>query len=222
MGSTGTCPRFSAAPTPRSSPSATWTPTTSPMARRWSMATTASSSAPATSPSMPTATSASSSCARTSTSSPTTRPTTGTSSPPSWRAKCGKDVISEKPLTLFLAEGKALCKAIAENKRIFQTASENRSIDVYIRLIELVRAGRSVSSRTSRWACRRATTTCGSVPRRRTPSSSASRRRPPRTSITRCGRDRRLRCRTSPRGCTGRSAGTWPTRAASSATGAPT
>ncbi len=56
-------------------------------------------------------------------------------------AKCGKDVICEKPLTLFHAEGVALCKAVAEHKRVFQTASENRSIDVYIRLAELVRSG---------------------------------------------------------------------------------
>ena len=56
-------------------------------------------------------------------------------------AKCGKDVICEKPLTLFVAEGQALCRAVAEHKRIFQTASENRSIDTYIRLVELVRGG---------------------------------------------------------------------------------
>jgi predicted dehydrogenase len=56
-------------------------------------------------------------------------------------AKCGKDVICEKPLTLFHAEGVALCKAVAEHNRVFQTASENRSIDVYIRLAELVRGG---------------------------------------------------------------------------------
>jgi predicted dehydrogenase len=56
-------------------------------------------------------------------------------------AKCGKDVICEKPLTLFHAEGVALCKVVAEHKRVFQTASENRSIDVYIRLAALVRAG---------------------------------------------------------------------------------
>jgi predicted dehydrogenase len=55
-------------------------------------------------------------------------------------AKCGKDVICEKPLTLFHAEGVALCKTISENKRVFQTASENRSIDVYIRLAELARS----------------------------------------------------------------------------------
>jgi predicted dehydrogenase len=56
-------------------------------------------------------------------------------------AKCGKDVICEKPLTLFHAEGIALCRAITENKRVFQTASENRSIGVYIRLAELARSG---------------------------------------------------------------------------------
>lgn len=56
-------------------------------------------------------------------------------------AKCGKDVICEKPLTLFVEEGKVLAKAVRANKRVFQTASENRSIDAYIRLIELVRAG---------------------------------------------------------------------------------
>ena len=55
--------------------------------------------------------------------------------------RTGKDVICEKPLTLTVAEGQALCRAVAEHQRIFQTASENRSIDTYIRLIELVRAG---------------------------------------------------------------------------------
>jgi len=57
-------------------------------------------------------------------------------------AKCGKDVICEKPLTLFVAEGRILCDVIEKTQRIFQTASENRSIDTYIRLIELVRNGR--------------------------------------------------------------------------------
>lgn len=56
-------------------------------------------------------------------------------------AKAGKDVLCEKPLTLTMAEGQALCKVIQETGRVFQTASENRSIDSHIRLIELVRAG---------------------------------------------------------------------------------
>ena len=56
-------------------------------------------------------------------------------------AKAGKDVICEKPLTLTVAEGRLLCDVIKQTGRIFQTASENRSIDTYIRLIELVRGG---------------------------------------------------------------------------------
>jgi predicted dehydrogenase len=55
--------------------------------------------------------------------------------------KAGKDVICEKPLTLTVAEGQMLCKVAKETGRITQTASENRSIDTYIRVIELVRAG---------------------------------------------------------------------------------
>ncbi len=57
-------------------------------------------------------------------------------------AKSGKDVICEKPLTLFVAEGRILCDVVKENDRIFQTASENRSIDTYIQMCELVRNGR--------------------------------------------------------------------------------
>ncbi|GAB6165045.1 Gfo/Idh/MocA family oxidoreductase [Thermostilla marina] len=56
-------------------------------------------------------------------------------------AKCGKDVCCEKPLTLFIDEGKILCRVIRETNRVFQTASENRSIETYIRLISLVRSG---------------------------------------------------------------------------------
>jgi len=55
--------------------------------------------------------------------------------------KCGKDVMCEKPLTLFIQEGRVLADAVAANKRVFQTASENRSIESYLRLIELVRGG---------------------------------------------------------------------------------
>jgi predicted dehydrogenase len=56
-------------------------------------------------------------------------------------AKAGKDVICEKPLTLTVAEGRILSDVIEQTGRVFQTASENRSIDSYIRLVELVRSG---------------------------------------------------------------------------------
>jgi predicted dehydrogenase len=56
-------------------------------------------------------------------------------------AKADKDVICEKPLTLTVAEGRILSDVMKQTGRIFQTASENRSIDVYIRLIELIRGG---------------------------------------------------------------------------------
>jgi predicted dehydrogenase len=57
-------------------------------------------------------------------------------------AGVGKDVICEKPLTLFVAEGRALADQVKQKNRVFQTASENRSIDTYIQLIEIVRNGR--------------------------------------------------------------------------------
>jgi predicted dehydrogenase len=57
-------------------------------------------------------------------------------------ARTGKDVICEKPLTLTVAEGRILSDEIRRTNRVFQTASENRSIDTYIRCVELVRNGR--------------------------------------------------------------------------------
>jgi predicted dehydrogenase len=56
--------------------------------------------------------------------------------------KAGKDVICEKPLTLTLAEGRALCDVVQRYDCIFQTASENRSVGVYHRMCEVVRNGR--------------------------------------------------------------------------------
>jgi predicted dehydrogenase len=55
--------------------------------------------------------------------------------------KAGKDVICEKPLTLTIDEGKKLCELMSGSDRIFQTASENRSIDRYIKICEAVRNG---------------------------------------------------------------------------------
>jgi predicted dehydrogenase len=57
-------------------------------------------------------------------------------------ARARKDVICEKPLTLTVEEGRALADTTAQTGCVFQTASENRSIDTYIQLCELVRNGR--------------------------------------------------------------------------------
>jgi len=56
--------------------------------------------------------------------------------------KAGKDVYSEKPLTLTIDEGERLVKAVRDNKRILETGSQQRS-DARFRLAcELVRNGR--------------------------------------------------------------------------------
>jgi len=59
-------------------------------------------------------------------------------------ARSGKDVFCEKPLTLTVAEGRVLSDTMRNHKRVFQTASENRSqsVRVYHRMCELVRNGR--------------------------------------------------------------------------------
>jgi len=56
--------------------------------------------------------------------------------------KAGKDIYSEKPLTLTVDEGKRLAKAVKQHKTIFQTGSQQRS-DARFRLAcELTRNGR--------------------------------------------------------------------------------
>ncbi len=54
--------------------------------------------------------------------------------------KAGKDVICEKP-TLTIEEGRILSDTQKKTARVFQTASENRSIDEYQRIIAVVRNG---------------------------------------------------------------------------------
>ncbi len=56
--------------------------------------------------------------------------------------KAGKDVYSEKPLTLTIDEGKRLVKAVRESGRILQTGSQQRSDPRFRLVCELVRNGR--------------------------------------------------------------------------------
>jgi len=56
-------------------------------------------------------------------------------------AKAGKDVECEKP-TLTIEEGRILCEVMKRYNRVFQWSTEDRSVDVYHRMCELVRNGR--------------------------------------------------------------------------------
>ena len=57
-------------------------------------------------------------------------------------AKAGKDIYCEKPLANSIAEGRAICKAVNENKRILQCGSHERSNPNVRYACELVRSGK--------------------------------------------------------------------------------
>ncbi len=56
--------------------------------------------------------------------------------------KAGKHVSVEKPLTISIAEGRALCDAVARAGVVSRTDSEFRSLRPFARAVELVRNGR--------------------------------------------------------------------------------
>ncbi|MDO8540047.1 MAG: Gfo/Idh/MocA family oxidoreductase [Opitutaceae bacterium] len=71
------------------------------------------------------------------------------STPDHWHAlpaihacEAGKDVYCEKPLTLFIAEGQALVKAVRRHKRVLQTGSQQRSDAKFLQACEYIRSGR--------------------------------------------------------------------------------
>jgi predicted dehydrogenase len=57
-------------------------------------------------------------------------------------AKAGKDIYSEKPLTLTIDEGKHVVRAVRENKVVLQTGTQQRSSERFRLACELVRNGR--------------------------------------------------------------------------------
>jgi predicted dehydrogenase len=57
-------------------------------------------------------------------------------------ARAGKDVMCEKPLTYNVADGRQLVETIRQTGRVFQTASENRTIPEYKQMCEIARSGR--------------------------------------------------------------------------------
>jgi len=57
-------------------------------------------------------------------------------------AKAGKDIYGEKPLSLTIAEGRAMSDAVHRYGRVFQTGSQQRSDHNFRRACELVRNGR--------------------------------------------------------------------------------
>lgn len=57
-------------------------------------------------------------------------------------ARAGKHVSIEKPLSISIADGRALCRAVAETGVVSRTDSEFRSLPSFRRAAALVRAGR--------------------------------------------------------------------------------
>ncbi len=58
--------------------------------------------------------------------------------------KAGKDVYCEKPLTLTVDEGKKICQAVRETKRVFQVGTQQRSEfgSVFLKAVAIARSGR--------------------------------------------------------------------------------
>lgn len=57
-------------------------------------------------------------------------------------AKHAKDIFGEKPLTLTIQEGRAVCDAVKKHNRIVQTGSQQRSMETFWKAAMLARNGR--------------------------------------------------------------------------------
>ena len=56
--------------------------------------------------------------------------------------KAGKDVYSEKPLTLTIDEGKKLCQAVRETGRVVQVGTQQRSSAQFLMAVAIAQSGR--------------------------------------------------------------------------------
>lgn len=56
--------------------------------------------------------------------------------------RAGKDIYCQKPLSLTIAEGRAMSEAVRQHQRVFQTGSQQRSEAKFRHACELVRNGR--------------------------------------------------------------------------------
>lgn len=56
-------------------------------------------------------------------------------------AQAGKDIYAEKPLTLYLNEGRALVNAVRDNNRVLQVGTQQRSMEINRVACELIRNG---------------------------------------------------------------------------------
>ena len=55
--------------------------------------------------------------------------------------QAGKDIYAEKPLTLYISEGRALVRAVRQYNRVFQVGTQQRSMAMNRIACELVRSG---------------------------------------------------------------------------------
>lgn len=56
--------------------------------------------------------------------------------------QAGKDIYAEKPLTLYIREGRALVEAVRKHGRVFQVGSQQRSMAMNRLACEFIRSGR--------------------------------------------------------------------------------
>ena len=55
--------------------------------------------------------------------------------------QAGKDVYAEKPLTLYIHEGRVLVEAVRKHERMLQVGTQQRSMDMNRIACELIRSG---------------------------------------------------------------------------------